>query len=86
MDIIPLGLITFSMLFEYVVDLPTMERPLNAISANLMWMKFLYYLRINKPTAHFINVLSASVSDMKVFFVVLFITIIMFSQSFYILS
>ena len=85
-DIIPLFLITFSMLFEYIVSFPTLERPLNAISCFFMWIKFLYFLRIFRQTSKFISMIENIIADMKDFMVVFFITLIGFSQGMYILS
>lgn len=65
---------------------PQFERPLNAISCFFMWIKFLYLLRIFRPTSKFISMIEAVIFDMKDFMVVFFITIIGFSQAMYILS
>ena len=86
-DLIPLILITTSMIFEYVLSVdPRFERPLNAISCFFMWIKFLYLLRIFRQTSKFISMIEAVIFDMKDFMVVFFITICGFSQGMYILS
>lgn len=78
-DIIPIVLITFSMLFEYIFHFPELERPLNAISCFFMWIKFLYFLRIFRQTSKFIKMIESVIADMQVFMAVFFITIIAFS-------
>ena len=83
---IPLSLITFSMLFEYIFSFPTFERSVNAVSTFFLWIKFLYFMRIFRPTSKFISIITAVVADMKVFMVVFMVSLVSFSQSMYILS
>src|SRR3569833_491247 len=86
LDVIPLALITISMLFEYIISIPSFERPINAISCFFMWIKFLYFLRLFRQTSKFISMILAIIADMKDFLMVFFITLVGFSQGMYILS
>jgi hypothetical protein len=47
-----------------------------------MWFKFLYFLRIYKNLGYLINMIIMVIIDIRWFFIVLFITIGAFGQSF----
>ena len=86
-DIIPLATIIFALLFEYFTsDYPQFERAVNGLSAFLMWLKFLYFLRMYRQSSKFISMIVAVISDMKIFLLVFLVSLITFSQSMYIIS
>jgi hypothetical protein len=75
------------MLIEYVYESnPEIERAVMAISSFFIWLKFLYFMRMNRSTSKFISIIVAVIRDMKVFMLVFAIVIFSFSQSLYILS
>lgn len=83
----PLSLITFSLLFEYITsDYPHIERAMNSISLFLLWIKFLYFLRMYRQSSKFISMIVAVIGDMKVFLAVFLVSLVTFSQSMYIIS
>lgn len=57
------------------------ERTIQAIGVFFMWFKFLYFFRIFKSYAYLTRLLILVMVDMKDFLVVLFITIVAFSDS-----
>jgi len=71
---------------SYFITFPEYERPINALVGMMLWLKFLYFLRIFRETGHFITMILAVLSDMKVFMSVYFVVIIAFANAFYILS
>jgi heme/copper-type cytochrome/quinol oxidase subunit 4 len=78
-DMIPLTLITTSLMLEYFVDFPQTERAINSISSFFLWLKFLYFLRMNRPSSKFISMIVAVIADMKVFLVVMLVALVSFS-------
>jgi Ion transport protein len=62
------------------------ERIVQAIGVFFMWFKFLYFFRIFKSYAYLIRLIIVVINDMKTFLVVLFVTIIAFSDSLLTLS
>ncbi len=47
----------------------------------LLWLKFLYFLRIFQSTGYLIKIIIAVVLDMRPFLLILFLTIIAFGDS-----
>lgn len=86
MDVLPASLIISTLTLTYFTSFPKYERPINAIVGMMLWLKFLYFLRIFRETGHFITMILAVLSDMKVFMAVYFVVIIAFGNAFYILS
>lgn len=74
------------MTMDYFITFPLYERPINAIVGLLLWLKFLYFLRIFRQTGHFISMIIDVIADMKVFMGVFFVVIIAFGNAFFILS
>jgi len=74
------------MLLEYFVKLPQLERGINAVSSFLLWLKFLYFLRMNRPSSKFVSMIMAVMGRLQIFLAVLIISMVNFSMSFYILS
>ncbi len=85
-DLIPLSLITTSMILEYFFHFPETERSLNSISIFFLWIKSLYFLRMNRASSKFISMIVAVVGDMRIFLAVFTVSLVTFSQSMYIIS
>jgi len=85
-DLIPLGLIYFSFILNTFVDMPLLDRPINAVICFFMWIKFLYFFRIFRQTSKFISMIEEIIKDMRDFLVVFFITMFGFSQGMMIVS
>eukprot|EP00347_Sterkiella_histriomuscorum_P009906 403339425 len=64
----------------------SLERILQAIGVFFMWFKFLYFFRIFKSFGYLTRLIILVIYDMKHFLVVLFFTIVAFSDSFLTLS
>lgn len=62
------------------------ERTIQAIGVFFMWFKFLQFFRIFKSYGYLIRLLIVVITDMSTFMVVLFITIVAFSDTFLTLS
>jgi hypothetical protein len=52
----------------------------------LLWLKFLYFLRIYQGTGYLIKTIIAVVLDMRYFLLILFLTMMAFGDSFRALS
>jgi hypothetical protein len=85
-DIVPLSLISCSMIMEYFYDFPEIERGINAVSAFFLWQKFLYFLRMYRKPSKFISMIVAVFFDMQIFLAVFIVSLVTFSQSMYIIS
>jgi hypothetical protein len=83
-DILPPTLICFSMFISFTSagSNEQMERSLMAVTTFFMWFKLLYFLRIFKDTGYLIRMISTVIVDMRHFFLVLFIAITAFGDSF----
>jgi hypothetical protein len=62
------------------------ERILQAIGVFFMWFKFLYFFRIFKSFGYLIRLIILVIADMKDFLIVLFFTIVAFSDTFLTIS
>jgi hypothetical protein len=71
---------------EYVLHFPETERAINSISIFFLWIKSLYFLRMNRASSKFISMIVAVVGDMKIFLAVFVVSLVTFSQSMYIIS
>lgn len=67
-------------------EIPAIITTIHSVASLLLWIKFLYFLRIFKPTGYLINALSVVVWDMKVFLLILLIVYIAFGEAFLRLS
>eukprot|EP00347_Sterkiella_histriomuscorum_P004764 403359199 len=86
-DIIPpigiYGIAITSLLQDQHVHISVdLQRTIQAIATFFMWFKFLYFLRIYRSTGYLISMIFEVIKDMKYFFLVLFLTIVAFSDSF----
>mmetsp|Transcript_5253 Transcript_5253/g.3978 ORF Transcript_5253/g.3978 Transcript_5253/m.3978 type:complete len:167 (+) Transcript_5253:1350-1850(+) len=61
----------------------TLEATLQATISLLMWLKFLYFLRIFKQTGYLIRIIMTVIIDMKYFLLVLLLTFIAFGDALY---
>jgi hypothetical protein len=52
----------------------------------MMWLKFLYFLRIFRPTSYFIRMLSQVIWEIRTFLLVLMIVYLGFGEAFLRLS
>ncbi len=66
--------------FGFSVSISLM-RQLQAIATFFMWFKFLYFLRIFKPTGYLIRMIFTVIYDIRYFFLLLFITLVAFGNS-----
>jgi hypothetical protein len=66
-------------------DLSTL-RASGAFAVLFMWWKFFYYLRLFDSTAPLVRMLFQIGTDMTVFSAILFVSILAFTNAFYILS
>ena len=64
-------------------DRVTVQATLQAIMSLLMWLKFLYFLRIFKATSYLIRIIIEVVIDMRQFLLVLLLTFIAFGDAIY---
>jgi hypothetical protein len=60
----------------------TLTRTILSVITFFMWFKFLYFMRIFKNTGYLIRMIFEVIYDMRFFFLVLFVTITAFSDSF----
>ncbi len=67
-------------------EIPAWLISIHAVCSFLLWVKFLYFLRIFKITGYLINMLSNVLWDMKIFLFILTIVIIAFGEAFLRLS
>ena len=79
-------MITTSMIIEYFITFPQTERAINAISVFFMWLKCLYFLRMNRTSSKFISMIVAVIGDMRIFLAVFLVSLVTFSQSMFIIS
>ncbi len=61
-------------------------RRIEAAAAILMWLKFLYFLRIINATAPLVRMIQEIISDMKSFFIVYCICMFAFANAFYLIG
>lgn len=80
-----LQIIQFIDLNDYIID-ENFNRCILAISTFFMWVKVLYVLRIFRRTGYLIRAIIEVISDMGIFLLILFITVITFGDSFLRLS
>jgi hypothetical protein len=85
-DLAPIFLIWIAVVFSTAVNNPKIARPIYAIAAFFMWIKFLYFLRIFRGTGYLISMIIEVVSDMRIFFAVFFVTVAAFGHCFFILA
>ena len=62
------------------------KRPYCAIAIILNWLRFFYLLRLFKATQSLIRIMIEVFTDMAYFIIILFVTFLAFSNSFYILG
>lgn len=87
-DIItPVIILTLLVINGFDIELGyNLERILQAIGVFFMWFKFLYFFRIFKSFGYLTRLIILVIYDMRHFLIVLFFTIVAFSDSFLTLS
>lgn len=78
---IPLAIVGTFDKIDDVKQNQTLEASLQATMSLLLWLKFLYFLRIFKPTGYLIKIIIAVCVDMRYFLLILFLTIMAFGDS-----
>jgi uncharacterized protein with PQ loop repeat len=58
----------------------------HSVASLMMWLKFLYFLRIFRPTSYFIRMLSQVIWEIRTFLLVLMIVYLGFGEAFLRLS
>ena len=61
-------------------------RTLGSLVAFLMWIKVFYWMRLFNTPAYFINLITQTISDIRIFALLVFIIICAFANFFYILN
>lgn len=87
-DIIPLILVTTSILITLLPYTQSLiwQRYLNAISLFILWIKLLYFFRIERSFSSLINLITNVAKSMITFLIILGLAILAFAGSFYMLS
>lgn len=90
-DLIPIVLVLSALILsswvEFVEsDIVHWQRYLNAVASFFIWFKFLYFFRIFRTFGHLISTIIEVINDMKVFMVILSMSILAFSGTFFILA
>jgi hypothetical protein len=62
------------------------ERYVNAVASFFIWFKLLYFFRVFRVYGHLIKTIVQVLIDMKVFLVILFMSLLAFSGTFFILA
>lgn len=61
-------------------------RYLNAVASFFIWLKFLYFFRIFRNFGHLISTIMEVINDMRVFMMILTLSLFAFSGTFFILA
>ena len=61
---------------------PTLEGCMQATMSLILWLKFLYFLRIFKTTGYLIRIIVEVIIDMRNFLLIMLLTIIAFADAF----
>jgi len=88
-DILPLSMIfclQIASLYNYDINQTNTFVRVRAFASLLLWLKFLYYLRIWKTTGYLVRMLTEVINEMKIFLLVLAIIVVAFSDAFYTLA
>jgi hypothetical protein len=86
LDIIPPILICYTVSATFFDESRPYLRSILAIASLLMWFKILYFLRIYKQTGYLIRMIIEVIYDMRIFLLVLMITIFGFANAFIIIA
>jgi hypothetical protein len=73
-------------LYYYSDERYKIEPTLMAISGLIMWTKMLNFLRLHEETGYLIRMIIQVIIDMKIFMLVLLVTIFAFADAFYTIS
>lgn len=61
-------------------------RTLGAVASFFMWLKVFYWMRLFPDTAHYVTLITSTVSDVKIFFIMIMIILAAFANFFYIIN
>jgi hypothetical protein len=86
LDLIPIIILDATLILDWAEYFPEVQRPLLAICSLLLWIKFMYYLRIFRKTSFFISMIIEVFRDIRYFIVILIIICFAFGSCFYIMS
>ncbi len=65
---------------------PQEQRMIGAASVLIFWLKFYYFLRLFKPTAMFIKMMTQIMSDIKSFGLFLILAFIAFNNTYFVMA
>jgi hypothetical protein len=88
-DIVPLVLVSASVtctLLPSAIQSVVYQRYLNAVAIFLLWIKLLYFLRINRSFSYLINLLTSVAKSIATFLFLLTLAIFAFAGSFFMLA
>ena len=87
-DIVPLILVTTSILITLIPYGQSLiwQRYLNAVSLFILWIKLLYFFRIERSFSSLINLITNVAKSMVTFLMILALAILALAGSFYMLS
>lgn len=93
LDVLPKIVVLFSMALELFGELfidpeisDALIQKLNSISIFCLWINILNYLRLFRKTGYLIHLIIQVIIDMKYFLMIVGVTLLSFSSTFYILS
>ena len=73
-------------IYEVLMMSVEMTRIIAAITVFLLWIKVFYWMRLFESTAYFINLISQTIADIKIFLYLVLIVVIAFANVFFILN
>jgi len=85
MDVIPKILVIISIILYYIVGSEGFEVNIYALSIFCSWLGLMSFLRLNRGTGYLVRLIIEVTSDMVCFLAVMFVHLIAFTGTFYIL-
>ena len=91
-DLIPIVMVFTAMFISFLSAIQKeneflkVERYVNAVASFFIWFKLLYFFRVFRVYGHLIKTIVQVLIDMKVFVVILFMSLLAFSGTFFILA
>ncbi len=91
-DLIPIVMVFTAMFISFLSaihkenEFLKVERYVNAVASFFIWFKLLYFFRVFRVYGHLIKTIVQVLIDMKVFVVILFMSLLAFSGTFFILA
>ena len=62
------------------------QKAIGAAAVFVLWLKLFYFLRLFKPTSAFISMIIEMFIDIKIFFLIFFIGVLAFANTYYVLD